>query len=78
LSNTIRKIVPEAQVLADVWQGRVEADLVAKTLPEVVAEARKQADTLVMPDNLVERVAEYLHENPTAAWDDAVAAIAKH
>ena len=73
----VRKIVPDANMLGNTWRRTVEAGLVAQKLPELIAEAEKEVGALPVPKDLARRVKKYLRQHPEAAWDHAVAAIAR-
>ena len=73
----VKKIVPDTKMLTTVWQRTREADLVAEKLPELIAEAEKQVGALPLPKDLTKQVTRYLRQHPEAAWDHAVAAIAR-
>ena len=73
----VKKIVPDEEMLASVWRRTAEARLVEQQLPQIVADAERQCSKMSVPADLPARVEEYLRKNPSVAWDDAVAAIAR-
>jgi hypothetical protein len=69
----IIKVVPEPDVLAFAYRRACEIGVLNRALGAAADDARRQAAEIDLPDDLVDRVREYLGEHPEAPWDAAVA-----
>jgi hypothetical protein len=71
----IKKIVPDDDLLSETYK----ALAASRRLEEIIAEAIKDAEEEDndIPDDLADKVAAYLKENPTVRWDAAIASILK-
>jgi hypothetical protein len=75
-ANGVKKIIPDQQGLTHMYRLAVEARILEASLAKAKKKAKAEADQVAIPDNLHDRVAALLEENPETSWDDAVAEIA--
>jgi hypothetical protein len=69
--NGVEKVVPTEEVLGEAYKRAV----FRRALEVAATEVAKELPTIEVPAGLEERVREYLEENPTESWDEAVVAI---
>jgi hypothetical protein len=72
----IQKVVPDAETVEAAYRRAIAISLRNRRLEEIAAEVSQQAQQAAVPEWLAEEVRERLTEDPTLAWDEAVAAIA--
>ncbi|MEP1353274.1 MAG: ATP-binding protein [Tateyamaria sp.] len=67
---TSAKVVPPADVLADVWR-----ELSVQHQIAALEEELRQQEPQAVPDSLAERLADYLQEYPELSWDEVMSLI---
>ncbi len=72
----VEKVVPDAGTLASVFRHATERELVRAKMAKVEAAARREAERVAAPPDLLDRVRQRLAERPTLAWDAAVTQLA--
>jgi hypothetical protein len=73
--HRVTKVIPGQEVLTKAYRLAYRKAAAQNAIDEVMAEvAEREVD---VPANLAQKVAKRLRENPTASWDDALAAMAK-
>ena len=75
IEHGVRKIVPDAEVLADHARHVMERALANNALEAIVAKARADAHLVPLPEYLEQQVANALEADPAQPWDLAVAEI---
>lgn len=76
IAHGIKKVVPHANTLAEAYRKQIKYRRVAEAIEEAIRKAEGELGEIPTPDDLPERVAAYLKDNPTAPWADAVVAVA--
>lgn len=71
----LNKILPDAQQLADAYHLLKRSEQDQRIVEDVLA--RQDGFKIAVPDNLEQRVRDYLEVNPTETWDKAIQAIAE-
>lgn len=71
--NGLKKILPDAQQLADVYRLLKHSEQNQRIVEEVLA--RRGDFEITVPEDLEQRVRSYLEANPAETWDEAIEAI---
>ena len=67
----IRKIIPDKEILAREYRAKIRG----REIEKIFAEMAEQDDSIEVPSDLQERVADHLKNNPAWSWDAAVCQI---
>jgi hypothetical protein len=76
IEHGIRKVIPDANTLAATYRKQIEYSRASDAVEEAIRKARDELDEIPIPDDLADRVAAYLEENPTEPWETAVETLA--
>lgn len=71
-ANGIGKVVPEREVLEAAYRRAFEVRAIEAAADKVAKEAAEAAAAAVVPEDIGDRVRDYLEENPGLPWDDAL------
>jgi len=74
-AHGVKKVVPTEERLAEAYKLFVRSTRLEEAVKKLVEEQSDQ--TVDVPTDLEEQVAQYLKEHPTARWDDAVKELAQ-
>ncbi len=72
----VRKVVPDANTLAETYRKQIKYREVSEAIEEAIRKAEDELGEIPTPDDLPERVAAYLKDNPTEPWEAGVEAVA--
>jgi hypothetical protein len=75
-THRVKKMIPDPRTLSDAYRRAVMLHHVNHGIHTLEAEGRQIADETPIPKTLAKRTAALLKQNPTMAWDRAVADIA--
>lgn len=68
----IKKVVPDDETLAAAYRRAMEARFLNRHLQRVVAEARRHAGELKIPNGLSRKIRQALRNEPALSWDEAI------
>jgi hypothetical protein len=73
--HDVTKVIPDHAVLEQHWRHLLAQRLAAKEFEKLRGEIEKQAAEAALPEDLAQRVADELEENPEYPWDYALSQI---
>jgi DNA topoisomerase VI subunit B len=73
IAHGVGKVIPADDVLAKTYESFVTSKKIKKTIDDVIA--KRDAESVDIPDGLRDRIAEHLERNPEKRWDEALAEI---
>lgn len=71
------KVVPDSQTLSEYYKRVKEAEIARAAARAAIEKARKETGEIDVPDDLHEKVVEFVLENPALPWDAAIDEIAR-
>jgi hypothetical protein len=71
----VTKLIPDHAVLEQHWRHLLAQRLAAKEFDKIRARVEKRAAKAALPEDLAQRVADKLEENPAFPWDYALSQI---
>lgn len=73
----VQKVIPPDEVLAEAYRRRFQSGYLGQHFGELLERSREHIKGVEIPPDLREHVARRLQQNPSLAWNDAVAEIAR-
>jgi hypothetical protein len=70
--NGVKKVMPDEATMASAYRRGLEIRTLERRLAKLASEARKDAETATVPDDLREQVLELIQEDRALPWDEAV------
>ena len=74
----ITKVVPDPDVMAPAYRRACQFGTLNHALGATAEDARRRAAAIELPEDLVDRVRDYLDEHPEKPWDSGIARLAEN
>ena len=75
-STIIKSVVPDGEILETAYRRAIQTTLVHEQLNDIVQDAGKKAEEMMVPKTLARTVCKRLKEDPKLSWDRVVAKLA--